>query len=91
MRRIRHSFERPPDALMPPAQDQLEPGDDAFGVELPRHLADSPENLPIAISRYDQVGMPGGTLIDTPMTELTTPAFRLEDISTVEPCSGIPS
>lgn len=77
--------------LMVPKRDKLGPGDGAPGVELLRHLADSPEYLPIAISRYDQAGMPSDTLITTPIKELTTPAFRLEETSTGEPCSGITS
>ena len=42
--------------LMLPAQALLEPVDDASGVELPRHFADSLEHLRAAISRCDQVG-----------------------------------
>ena len=42
--------------LMLPAQDLLEPVEDASGVELPRHFADSLEHLRAAISRCDQAG-----------------------------------
>ncbi len=60
-----------------PAQDLLEPVDDASGVELPRHFADSLKHLRAAISRCDQVGTPSGTLIAALVTELKTPTFRL--------------
>lgn len=63
--------------LMLPAQDLLEPVDDASGVELPRHFADSLEHLRAAISRCDQVGISSDTLIAALMTELKTPTFRL--------------
>ena len=55
--------------LMLPAQDLLEPVDDASGVELPRHLADSLEHLRAAVSRCDRVGIPSDTLIAAPMTD----------------------
>ena len=63
--------------LMLPVQDLLEPVDDASGVELPRHFADSPEHPCAAISRCDQADVPSDTLIAALMTELKTPTFGL--------------